>query len=157
MAHFQKSLLQLPLPASFYALDEIFRAALKKPPGQTRWTAIESIVARSKINTHRIRVSRRRSISGEEPRRDSCAARGIAAAFLLLHPNFITSPHLAARLRIATRFSFSRNRGRRSKRANARPAWSTYLERLNIYKQWPNGSLADRNGSDTLLPWLALI
>jgi predicted acyltransferase (DUF342 family) len=103
-------------------------------------------------------VSRDRSISSGErnPEEENLIVREIVVAPVFIQQNFNAHHFISLRAQLPRiRFLFSRIRERRAKRGKS--AWSTYLERLNIYKQWPDGSLADWNGSDTLLPWFALI
>lgn len=118
---FGERLLQLLTQSDvFYAFSTFrwnFRAALKNPPGQTRWTAIGSIVARSKINTRRSCLGAGR-FPAENPEEENLAVREIAAAFLFIQPNSNVSSSFGSRLHSAIRFSFSRNRERRFKRAN---------------------------------------
>lgn len=125
--------------------------------GEPRWDRS----SRDQKLIRTVRVSRRRSISGQK----GCFGRDSVRGFAENRGSVpLYSPEFHARLLHLSRLDSSANTIRflaasrktaLNRRANAKPAWSTYPERLNIYKQWSNGSLADRNGSDTLLPWLA--
>jgi len=68
--------------------------------------------------------------------------REIAVASVFIQREFQrASLHLSSRLASTLFVSrSSRIRERRFRRAKrGKSAWSTYLERLNIYKQWPDG------------------
>jgi len=96
-------LLQSNIFFTFSTFQWIFRAALKNLPGQTRWTAIGSIVARSKIKTPF--VSRCRSISGGKPRRrESHRVFVKSRLHFSLFNRILTSLHPSALG--CTRFSF---------------------------------------------------
>lgn len=112
-----------------------FRAALKNPPGQTRWTAIGSIVARSKI--------KRRSCLGagrfpaESPEEENLAVFAKSRLRFSLFNRVPTSLHPSAldctRLP-SNHFSFSRNHEKRFKRADEeREVCMVYVRRKTKY------------------------